>query len=51
MRKKKRRLLVPRLGPPENLRPAGPHKSKKLYDSSKMKAIVRKEDDGFFLGD
>jgi len=49
MTKKRRKAnLVPPLGPPTNLRPAGVHKSKKLYDLQKMKAIFRKEEDGFF---
>jgi hypothetical protein len=50
MKKKRRKAkLVPPLGPPTNLRLAGVHKSKKLYDRHKMKAIFRKEEDGFFL--
>lgn len=48
--KRQKAKLVPPLGPPTNLRPAGVHKSKKLYDRHKMKAIFRKEEDGFFSG-
>jgi hypothetical protein len=46
MARKKRRKLVPRLGPAVNLRPAGAHESKKLYDRKKIKAALRREDDG-----
>ncbi|MGZ3498027.1 MAG: hypothetical protein ACXWNK_09755 [Vulcanimicrobiaceae bacterium] len=52
MKRKKRRLgdlVVPRLGPPQNLRPAGAHESKKLYRRHKMKAVLRKEEDGFLI--
>ena len=48
MKKKRKKVaLVPRMGPAQNLRPAGAHKSKKLYDRNKMKAVFRKEEDGF----
>lgn len=48
MKKKRRKAtIVPPLGPPTNLRPAGAHKSKRLYDRNKMKAIFRKDEDGF----
>lgn len=50
MKKKRRKAtVVPPLGPATNLRPAGAHKSKRLYDRNKMKAIFRKEEDGFFV--
>lgn len=50
MKKKRRKaMVVPPMGPPSNLRPAGAHRSKKLYDRNKMKAIFRKDEDGFFL--
>lgn len=50
MKKKRRKAnIVPPLGPPTNVRPAGAHKSRKLYDRNKMKAIFRKDEDGFFL--
>lgn len=49
MKKKRRKVtIVPPLGPATNVRPAGAHKSKKLYDRNKMKAVFRKEEDGFF---
>ncbi len=51
MNKKKCRKarLVPRLGPPENLRPAGAHQSKKLYDRKKHKAALINYEDGFVV--
>lgn len=50
MKKKRRKAkIVPPMGPATNVRPAGAHKSKKLYDRNKMKAIFRKGEDGFFL--
>ena len=51
MNRKKRRKakLVPRLGPPQNLRPAGAHESKKRYDRKRHKAaLARYDEDGFF---
>jgi hypothetical protein len=50
MNKKRRKpKLVPRLGPPENLRPAGAHESKKRYNRKRQKAaLVRNDEDGFF---
>lgn len=40
--------LVPRLGPATNLRPAGAHENKKLYDRKKIKAVLRRQtEDGF----
>lgn len=55
MAKKKRRRLagiVPRLGPPVNLRPGGVHDSAKKYDRIREKAALRREaESGFpFLG-
>ncbi|HET6896019.1 MAG TPA: hypothetical protein VFH72_11615 [Candidatus Baltobacteraceae bacterium] len=50
MNRKKRRKakLVPRLGPPQNLRPAGAHESKKRYDRKRQKAaLARYGEDGF----
>jgi hypothetical protein len=40
--KKKRRKpkLTPPLGPPQNLRPAGAHESKKRYDRKRDKAVT-----------
>ncbi|HEY1975739.1 MAG TPA: hypothetical protein VGG89_04310 [Candidatus Baltobacteraceae bacterium] len=37
---------MPRLGPALNLRPAGAHESKKLYDRKRIKAALRREDEG-----
>lgn len=50
MNKKRRKAkLMPRLGPPQNLRPAGAHESKKRYDRKRQKTALRREDeDGFF---
>lgn len=48
-RKRKKLKLVARLGPPQNLRPAGAHESKKHYHRHRMKAALRyEEEDGFF---
>ena len=47
--KRRKAKIVPPLGPAINVRPAGAHKSKKLYDRNKMKAVFRKEEDGFFI--
>jgi hypothetical protein len=44
-RKRRKRKLVPRLGPAINLRPAGAHKSRKLYDRKKIKAVLRELDE------
>jgi len=47
--KRRKRRLVPRLGPAVNLRPAGAHESKKLYDRKRIKAALRRnEDEGGF---
>ncbi len=42
--KKKRRLvaLVPRLGPPENLRPGGAHRNRRREDRAIVKLELRK---------
>jgi len=47
--KRRRRRLVPRLGPATNLRPAGAHESKKLYDRKRIKAALRRDDEGAFV--
>ncbi|HEY8298808.1 MAG TPA: hypothetical protein VIG32_12405 [Candidatus Baltobacteraceae bacterium] len=47
-RKKRLRGIVPPLGPPTNLRPAGAMESKKLYRRHRIKAALRNED-GFRL--
>ena len=46
-RRKRRRkaALKPRLGPATNLRPAGPHKTKKRYSRKRNKAIIAGEVD------
>lgn len=51
MNKKRRRKaqLVPRLGPPQNLRPAGAHESKKHYNRKRQKAALARYEDGFFV--
>lgn len=43
--KRRRKRLIPRLGPAMNLRPAGAHESKKLYDRKRIKAALRRQDD------
>jgi hypothetical protein len=53
-RKKKRRkiaaTIVPRLGPPTNLRLAGAHESAKRYNRKRLKAALRQDqDEGGFL--
>lgn len=49
MKKRRRKAkLVPRLGPPQNLRPAGAHESKRRYDRKRHKAALeRYAEDGF----
>ncbi len=51
MKKRRRKAkLVPRLGPPQNLRPAGAHENKKRYDRKRRKAaLIRYDEDGFFI--
>lgn len=50
MKKKRRKAtLMPRLGPPVNLRPAGAHESKKRYNRKRSKAALKQYDeDGLF---
>lgn len=50
MAKRKRRKpnLVPRLGPPTNLRPAGAHESLRRYNRRRMKAALRREAESGF---
>lgn len=52
MNKRRRKAkLVPRLGPPQNVRPAGAHESKKHYNRKRHKAaLARYDEDGFFAG-
>ena len=50
MNKKRRKAkLVPRLGPAQNLRPAGAHESKKRYNRKRQKAALERYEDGFFV--
>lgn len=47
-KKRRKRKLVPPLGPPQNLRPAGAHESKKRYNRKRHKAaLARYDEDGF----
>ena len=46
--RRKKKLLVPRLGPPQNLRPAGAHESKKRYNRKRAKAALEQYDEGGF---
>ena len=49
-RKRKRLALMPRLGAPQNLRPAGAHEAKTTYNRKQQKAALRRYDeDGFFV--
>ena len=50
-KRRRKRRLVPRLGPAVNLRPAGAHESRKLYDRKRIKAALRREEDegGLFV--
>lgn len=50
MPKKRRQKpqVVPRLGPPENLRPAGAHESLKRYNRKRLKAALRREAESGF---
>ncbi len=41
--RKRKTLVVPRLGPPVNLRPAGVHVGKKQINRAKIKAALRAE--------
>jgi hypothetical protein len=45
---RRKRVLVPRLGPATNLRPAGAHDSKKIYDRKRLKAALRRQDESGF---
>ena len=47
-RKRRKAALVPRLGPAQNLRPAGAHESKKRYNRKRQKAALKRYvEDGF----
>lgn len=50
MKKRRRKAkLVPRLGPPQNLRGAGAHEPKTRYSRKRQKAaLARYDEDGFF---
>jgi hypothetical protein len=47
-RRRKKPQLVPRLGPPTNLRPAGAHDSKKRYSRKRRKAGLGREEQAEF---
>ena len=47
-RRRRRVALVPRLGPPQNLRPAGAHATGKRYDRKREKAALRREAESGF---
>lgn len=49
-KKRRKKKLVPRLGPPQNLRAGGAHESKKRYNRKRHKAaLARYDEDGFFV--
>lgn len=49
-RKRRKRALMPRLGPAQNVRPAGAHEAKTAYNRKRQKAALRRYDeDGFFV--
>lgn len=49
-RKRRKAALMPRLGPAQNLRPAGAHESRKRYNRKRAKAALKRYDeDGFFV--
>ena len=47
-RRRRRVALVPRLGPPQNLRPAGAHETLRRYDRTREKAALRREAESGF---
>ncbi|MDE2482437.1 MAG: hypothetical protein KGN02_09635 [bacterium] len=47
-RRAKRRGLVPRIGPPQNLRPAGAHEDRTHYDRKREKAALRRDAESGF---
>lgn len=48
-RKRRKAALMPRLGPPQNLRPAGAHEPRTRYNRKRAKAALKRYDeDGFF---
>ena len=48
-RKRRKPALMPRLGPAQNLRPAGAHETIKRYNRKRAKAALKRYDeDGFF---
>ena len=47
-RKRRKPKITPRLGPPQNLRPAGAHEPKNRYNRKRRKAALeRYDEDGF----
>jgi hypothetical protein len=47
-RRRKKAKVVPRLGPPTNLRPAGAHEDETVYDRKREKAALRREAESGF---
>ncbi len=45
-RRRRKKSIVPPRGPATNVRPAGAHKSKKLYDRKKSKAALEEDESG-----
>jgi hypothetical protein len=45
-KRRRKKNIVPPRGPATNLRPAGAHKSKKLYDRRETKAALEEEENG-----
>ena len=48
-KKRKKKALMPRLGPPQNLRPAGAHEAKTIYNRKRQKAALERYDEDGFL--
>ncbi len=50
-RKRRKPKLVPRLGPAQNLRPAGAHESRKLYNRKRRHKAALEDyvEDGFIV--
>ena len=46
-RRRKLAALMPRLGPPTNLRPAGAHESLKRYNRKRQKATLMHDQSGY----
>ena len=50
-KRRKKRAVVPRLGPATNLRPAGAHESRKRYNRRKSKAALQRDVENLDPGD